>query len=120
MNEQRKLLSINIGIIISFILVKFLLRPFVLRHEFPELYMIFVLSYPNFCEAVARTLVVTYLMLIVNNRLFDQKKRIKKSFIYGAAVIYQGFMLFFRRLKFIIWVEKMFMTPMMFCFRFLD
>lgn len=82
-SSQRLLLRINLGIIISFIIVKFLLRPYVINNDYPGFVKIFVLSYPNFCEAVVGTILLTFMLLILNNRT----KKISEQLVYLIAVL---------------------------------
>ena len=68
-----------------FLLNKFYLRPWVLENELPELFQIFVLSLPNFCEAILGTLLLTGILMQL--RLYLPKpNKMKNSLIYLAAV----------------------------------
>jgi len=86
MTGQRKLLRINLLIIVSYFLMKFLVRPFVLDNDFPEVFQILVLSYPNFCEAVAGTIVLTFFGLWLRSSISKEKSKPKEKVIYLLCV----------------------------------
>lgn len=52
MNDNRKNLRIMFVVVLAFMFNKLLIRPHVLESEHPEFLNIFVLSFPNFCEAI--------------------------------------------------------------------
>lgn len=87
---QNTLLRIQFGIIVSFIIVKFLMRPFVLQNNFPEVIKIFVLSYPNFCEAIIGTIVLTYILLMITARATKNKPKFKERYVYLISVLAAG------------------------------
>lgn len=69
--------------IVTFMLVKFGLRPLVLKNEIGGVVEIFVLSYPNFCEAIAGTFVITAILLRLN---VIRKKRVTKPIVSKQAI----------------------------------
>lgn len=87
---QNTLLRIQFGIIASFIIVKFLMRPFVLQNNFPEAIKIFVLSYPNFCEAIIGTIALTYILLMITARATKNKPKFKERYVYLISVLAAG------------------------------
>lgn len=90
MTDELKLASIQIGTTLIFAANKFLIRPFVLGNDLPALAQIFVLSFPNLCEAVVGTLVVTYIGLVLNNKFLQPSVRLKNAHIYSMATILAG------------------------------
>ena len=90
MTAELKLASIQIGTTLIFVANKFLIRPFVLGNDLPELAQIIVLSFPNLCEAVVGTLVVTYIGLVLNNRFLQRGVRLKDVCIYFVATMLAG------------------------------
>lgn len=98
MNDVRILVRIQLGIIVTFIANKIWIRPFVLEHDVSAILNTFVLSYPNFCEAVVGTILLSYLGLVAKHHGFPLVKNIKNAHIYiivtllaAAYVILQEF-----------------------------
>lgn len=98
--NMKALIRIYLGAIISYFVVKFVVRPFILENEYTGLVKIFVLSYPNFCEAVAGTLVVVFNLLLLRGFLIKKKPTyiIQEKLLYligsllaGIYVILQEF-----------------------------
>lgn len=58
-----------LALFIVFILNKTTIRPWVLEHDFPEWMNIFVLSLPNFIEAVLGGITLTAILLLLSKRL---------------------------------------------------
>lgn len=79
------MLRIQLGIITSFVVVKFLLRPFVLEHRFPGALQVFVLSYPNFCEAIVGSIAVHFVLLLAK-RSFLPKQSISSNWINALSI----------------------------------
>jgi len=98
MNDVRILVRIQLGIIVTFIANKIWIRPFVLEHDFSAILNTFVLSYPNFCEAVVGTISLCYLGLVAKHLGLPWVKNSKNTRIYvlvtllaAAYVILQEF-----------------------------
>ncbi len=98
MNDILKLARIQIGVIILFIFNKLLLRPYVLENEFPMFFKIFVLSFPNFCEAIIGTLSITYIGLYINSKSFIMSK-LNEQHIYLFATIAAGIYVILQEIK---------------------
>jgi len=60
------LIRIQLAVIVSYLPVKFLLRPFILENDYGGFIEIFAFSYPNFCEAVAGSILVVFVVLNLN------------------------------------------------------
>lgn len=73
--------------LISFVLIKSLLRPYILQHNFPEFLKIFVLSYPNFCEAIVGVFVLTMILMRLSKRHFSNQYQLKDHQSYVAAIL---------------------------------
>lgn len=82
MEDVRKLVRIQILVVVLFIVGKSWLRPRVLEADAPAFLDVFVLSLPNFCEAVAGTLLVAAIALVVNRRWLADR--------FGNMIIYVG------------------------------
>jgi len=66
--ELKKNLRVIFGVVVLFMINKFLLRPYVLASDFPEAVNIFVLSFPNFCEAICGSLLLANIGLSLKSR----------------------------------------------------
>lgn len=66
---------------------KFLLRPYVLAHEFPQAARVFVLSVPNLLEAIAGTMLLCNLALVGRHRRCWWICKFSNQQIYCAAVV---------------------------------
>lgn len=97
-SSQNTLLKIQFGVIISYGLIKFLARPFVLEQNYGGIPEIFVLSYPNFCEAIVGTIPLTFLLLVGNNKI-NNNQRIKERNIPLLATIIAGFYVILQEFK---------------------
>lgn len=76
----------------SYFAVKFLIRPLVLESSSIQLFHIFVLSYPNFCEAVIGSFVLVNGLRYVNEAYISNQYRFKQLPIHllghGLAAVY--------------------------------
>ena len=88
MKDISNLVRIQLAVVLLFIVGKSLLRPYVLNNDFPNWTKIFVLSFPNFCEAVAGTLLLTCFGLIFNHRGYFRIIKLKEQAIYGLATLF--------------------------------
>lgn len=94
------LFRIQILVILSFVIVKFILRPIVTNHSDSKVLEVFVYSYPNFCEAIIGAIVIVVIMFSIAGFLKQKNPaiRINNFFLYilsialtGAYVILQEF-----------------------------
>lgn len=81
MEDIRKMARWQLLTIVVFALAK-AVRPSVLESQAPELVKLFLLSFPNFCEAIVGILTLTMLGLYANRRL-----KWPNNSIYIAAVV---------------------------------
>ncbi len=81
MRDIRKIARIQIVIIIVFIIFKAIRRT-VLENNPPELFKLFLLSFPNFCEAIVGVLTLTMIGLYINKKL-----KLQNDLIYLIASI---------------------------------
>ena len=72
--------------ILFFVLNKLWIRPWMLARDVPEFIKIFVLSVPNFIEAIVGTIVVTGLLFRAQQYFNKQLGKYKDVYIYLAAV----------------------------------
>ena len=96
---QRRLLRIQLIVIFSYFVIKFVIRPIVLENKYAGLVKIFVLSYPNFCEAVAGTIVLTFILLIINGRRGKEGFKLKEKHLYLIAVLIAGIYVLLQEFK---------------------
>lgn len=80
-------LRIMICVIVAYSLNKFLLRPWVVQNEISGVIRIFTFSFPNLCEAVCGTIVLTNLGLVANSSVLTPTSRFKPLTIYVSATI---------------------------------
>lgn len=73
---NRTFALIHWGVTISFVIVKAVMRPLVLESNSLELLQIFVLSYPNFCEAIIGSFVLVVMVKFINEQWLNKKYRI--------------------------------------------
>lgn len=81
MEDLRKMARWQLLTIVVFAFAK-AIRPGVLKSQAPELVKLFLLSFPNFCEAIVGILTLTMLGLHANRRL-----KWPNNSIYIAAVV---------------------------------
>ena len=95
------LLRISMGIIASYIVMKFLIRPIVLKNGYNELSEIIVLSYPNFCEAIVGTIFISLILLSLNGMLVKNKSKfiLRDNQLYLLATIIAGVFVILQELK---------------------
>ncbi len=86
MGDILKLARIQIGILIPFIFFK-AIRPYVLKNDYPEFFKLFLLSFPNFCEAIVGVMTVTMLGLVINHKWIPTKHQVKEEQIYILAIL---------------------------------
>lgn len=86
------LVGILFVVIMAYFLVKFLMRPFVIKQEALDFLNVFVYSFPNFCEAVTGSIFITLLLIVGNGLLtnINAGYRINEKLLYFAAVIIAG------------------------------
>ena len=99
MNDIRKLVRIQIGVVILFILMK-AIRPTVLESDALNIFKTFLLSFPNFCEAIVGVITITGIGLYVNNRWVKSAKQIKEQTIYAVATIMAAIYVILQEFKF--------------------
>ncbi len=87
MQDIRKNVRILLGIVVVFIINKMLLRPYVLENDFPEYLNIFVLSFPNLCEAIAGSILLVNLGLYGNQMFLKPTFRVKEHVIYKVSIL---------------------------------
>ena len=87
MNDIRKNVRIMFVVVIVFICNKFFLRPYILENEFSEVLNIFVLSFPNLCEAILGGLLLTNIGLITKHKFLKTGSNITENHIYLFAVL---------------------------------
>lgn len=80
------------SVLLSYFVVKFLIRPIVLENISNQLLHIFVLSYPNFCEAVIGSFVLVNGLRYVNQIYISRRYRLKRITIsllgHSLAAVY--------------------------------
>lgn len=90
LDNLRILIRIQLFLVVAFVLGKMVLRPAVLSSDAPAWLDIFVLSFPNFCEAIVGAATVTGLLLIANARWVPSLHRLSDSTVYVLAIVFTG------------------------------
>lgn len=98
MKDIRTNLRIMFLIVMCYLLNKYVLRPFVLDNDLDGFTNVFVLSFPNLCEAILGTLLLTNIALVVNTKWFKEY-RIKTFFIYPTVVLLAAIYVITQELK---------------------
>ena len=95
------LLHIFLGIIASYFIVKFSIRPLVIENQNSGLIKTIAFSYPNFCEAVVGTIFLTLLLLILKGMLMKRKPNLvfKEKYVYQIAVLISGIYVILQEFK---------------------
>jgi len=99
MKDIRINLRIMFVVVIMFIFNKFFLRPYILENDFPEFINIFVLSLPNFCEAVVGGLLITNLSLFIKHKYLKTFSNVTNNFIYLFAVLFTAIYVILQEFK---------------------
>ncbi len=97
--SQQILLRIQLLVIVSYVIVKFYFRPLILENAHGGVLKIFVLSYPNFCEAVVGTIFITFILLLLNRKLNKNSFRSFEKFIPFLATLFSGGYVILQELK---------------------
>lgn len=79
------------GTLFSFVAVKLLLRPVVLGGEAPLFLDIFVLSYPNFCEAIIGSFVTVNAIVFIYHRFLTARINLSHQFLTFFGLFITGF-----------------------------
>ena len=87
MKNALQIRIIFLAIFASFIVIKGYLREPVLNSEPSAFLKTFVLSYPNFCEAVLGSIVLVGIALVINKRFVPESKQIQNQPIYLGAIV---------------------------------
>ncbi|MBT8220553.1 MAG: hypothetical protein KJP00_12055 [Bacteroidia bacterium] len=87
MKNARELRIIFLVVFFSFILVKGYLKDDILENDPTLALQVFVLSYPNFCEAVLGSFVLVGIGLVINKRFIPKSKQVKNQLIYTWAIV---------------------------------
>ena len=86
------------GVVLLFIFFKGI-RSSVLVHDPVVVVEVFLLSFPNFCEAVVGMLVLTSMGLVLNERLVKPDSRLGEQTIYVLAMILAGIYVILQEFK---------------------
>lgn len=99
MGDIQKLVRIQLGVIAAFIFIKFIVRPAVVSGDYWSALQVFVLSFPNLCEAIIGTLTLTYIGLYLNTRNIIPGIKMKALVIYLLATILAGIYVILQEFK---------------------
>jgi len=97
--SQNILLRIQLLIIASYLVIKFLIRPIVIENEYTGLIKTFALSYPNFCEAIAGSIVIAFMLLIINGKFWKKDFRLKEKYIPLISILISGIYVLLQEFK---------------------
>jgi hypothetical protein len=84
---KKYVIYLFVTVFIMFVLNRLHVRPFVLENNYPDIFRIFVLSLPNFAEAVMGTLILTGILLQLRQSLGDKLKLSNTTYVYLTALI---------------------------------
>ncbi|MFK7811673.1 MAG: hypothetical protein AB8B59_04210 [Maribacter sp.] len=87
MNDVRTNLRIMLVVVLIFIGNKLFLRPYILENDVSDFLSIFVLSFPNFCEALIGGLLLTNIGLFSKHKFLKAPSNITETHIYLFAVL---------------------------------
>ena len=97
--DIRVLIRIVMIVVILFILNKIYIRPIIIAGEYPSIMKIFVLSIPNFYEAVCGSFMLTVLGITLNMKVIPQAKRISENSILSIAITFSSIYVITQELK---------------------
>jgi len=80
-------------------MVKFLIRPIVIENEITGLIKIFSMSYPNFCEAIAGTIVIAFMLLVINGKFGKKGLGLKEEYIPLISILTSGIYVLLQEFK---------------------
>lgn len=84
--HQRTLIALEFVVLISFILLKFIIRPYVLKQAPGGIAEVFVLSYPNFCEAVVGAIVILLLLFTLQRRTWSIRPEPNQAYLLSLGL----------------------------------
>lgn len=87
MNDVKTNLRIMLVVVLIFISNKLFIRPYILENDFPDFLDIFVLSFPNLCEALIGGLLLTNIGLFAKRKFPKTLTKVKENHIYIFAVL---------------------------------
>jgi len=97
--SQNLLLRIQLLIIASYFVIKFLIRPIVIENEYTGFVKIFALSYPNFCEAIAGSIVIAFILLVINGKFWRGNLRYREKYIPVISILISGIYVLLQEFK---------------------
>ncbi|AXT61611.1 hypothetical protein D1816_15050 [Aquimarina sp. AD10] len=95
MRGLQKNIRIIFGVVLFYLLNKFIVRPYILKGDFIEELNILVLSFPNLCEAIVGSLFLTNVGLIANAKIL----KTNEIYIYSIAIIFASIYVILQELK---------------------
>ena len=87
MNDVKTNLRIMLVVVLIFICNKLFLRPYIIENDFPEFLNIFVLSFPNLCEALIGGLLLTNIGLFAKHKFLKTPSNLTENYVYLFAVL---------------------------------
>jgi hypothetical protein len=70
--------------------IKFLIRPNVIKNEYTGLIKTIALSYPNFCEAIVGSIFITFILLVTNGKFGKKGVRLEEKWIPLISILTSG------------------------------
>lgn len=94
-------LKIFFGIVVSYFIVKFIIRPLAIENEKSGIIEIIAFSYPNFCEAVIGAIFLTLVLLTFKGVLMKHKSNliVKEKYLYQIGVLISGIYVILQEFK---------------------
>ena len=85
--------------LLLFIANKVAIRPYVLVHNFPETIQVFVLSFPNLCEAIVGSFVLLNFAMYINSKHITAAHKWSEKKIYIAVFTFAALFVITQELK---------------------
>ena len=97
--SQNILLRIQLIIIASYFVLKFLIRPIVIENEYTGLIKTIALSYPNFSEAIAGSIVIAFILLVINGKFGKKGLKLEEKHIPIISILTSGIYVLLQEFK---------------------
>lgn len=97
---KRHILWIYFFGLVAFVLNKFMIRPWLIEHNFSELLLLLAYSFPNFLEAICGTLNIAGLLYLLRWRLRNTLDWLNDLSLYTTATILAAIFVITQEMKF--------------------
>lgn len=84
---KRYVIPLYVTALLLFVANRFVLRPFVLANDFPQLWQVIVLSLPNTVEAIVGTINIAVLLMIAKQRFAPRLDQFSSTQLHLLALL---------------------------------